>query len=79
MGEWSSGGASQAENPPWPLGSSHGPSAHAHLQHATGRLYPRPAAAWPQASPKAEISHLSKRWRAERNLWISAFAFTAWV
>lgn len=34
------------------------------------------AAAWP--TPKAEISYLSKRWRAERNLWMGAFAFSAW-
>jgi hypothetical protein len=30
-------------------------------------------------SPPQEISHLSKRWRAERNLWMCAFAFSAWV
>lgn len=33
----------------------------------------------PFATPNMEISFLSKRWRAERNLWISAFAFTAWA
>ncbi|KAL4457558.1 hypothetical protein ABPG75_012423 [Micractinium tetrahymenae] len=31
------------------------------------------------ATPNAEISFLSKRWRAERNLWLSAFAFSAWA
>ncbi|KAL4440659.1 hypothetical protein ABPG77_000368 [Micractinium sp. CCAP 211/92] len=30
-------------------------------------------------TPNAEISFLSKRWRAERNLWLSAFAFSAWA
>lgn len=28
--------------------------------------------------PTHELNLLSKRWRAERNLWISAFAFSAW-
>jgi hypothetical protein len=31
------------------------------------------------STPNMEISHLSKRWRAERNLWMTAFAFSAWV
>ena len=31
------------------------------------------------ATPNMEIGFLSKRWRAERNLWMSAFAFTSWV
>jgi len=26
-----------------------------------------------------EIAFLSKRWRAERNLWLSAFAFCSWA
>ena len=30
-------------------------------------------------TPNMEISHLSKRWRSERNLWMTAFAFCAWV
>ena len=35
--------------------------------------------ATPFATPNYEIPHLSKRWRAERNLWLSAFAFTMWA
>lgn len=31
------------------------------------------------SSPKAELAHLSKRWRQERNMWMAAFAFSAWV
>eukprot|EP00887_Chlorella_sp_A99_P002823 scaffold6.g2823.t1 len=31
------------------------------------------------ATPNQEIGALSKRWRAERNLWMSAFAFSAWI
>lgn len=31
------------------------------------------------ATPNMEIHFLSKRWRAERNLWMGAFAFSAWV
>lgn len=31
------------------------------------------------AAPNMEINYLSKRWRAERNMWMTAFAFTAWV
>ena len=30
-------------------------------------------------TPNQEIAVLSKRWRAERNLWLSAFAFSSWV
>jgi hypothetical protein len=30
-------------------------------------------------TPNYEINYLSKRWRAERNMWLSAFAFTAWA
>lgn len=33
----------------------------------------------PFTTPNYEISQLSKRWRAERNLWLSAFAFTMWA
>lgn len=33
-------------------------------------------AVWPTAN--AELNHLSKRWRGERNAWIAAFAFTMW-
>jgi hypothetical protein len=32
-----------------------------------------------QVGPHAELAALSKRWRAERNLWIAAFTFTAWA
>lgn len=31
------------------------------------------------ATPNYEIAYLSKRWRAERNVWLSAFAFTSWA
>lgn len=31
------------------------------------------------AVPGAEVTHLSKRWRAERNMWISGFACAAWI
>ncbi len=34
-------------------------------------------AIWPTAN--AELTFLSKRWRAERNAWIAAFAFTMWL
>ncbi|GAB4820959.1 hypothetical protein N2152v2_008005 [Parachlorella kessleri] len=33
-------------------------------------------AVWPTAN--SELTHLSRRWRAERNTWIAAFAFTMW-
>jgi hypothetical protein len=33
----------------------------------------------PLATPNYEIQFLSKRWRAERNMWLSAFAFTMWA
>lgn len=35
------------------------------------------SAVFPTAN--AELTHLSKRWRAERNSWIAAFAFTMWL
>lgn len=31
------------------------------------------------AGPHFEVQHLSKRWRAERNMWLTAFAFTLWT
>lgn len=31
------------------------------------------------ATPNVEIGHLSKRWRAERNVWMSAFTFASWL
>ncbi|KAK2076173.1 hypothetical protein QBZ16_001105 [Prototheca wickerhamii] len=31
------------------------------------------------SSPNQEIALLSKKWRTERNLWIAAFAFSAWA
>lgn len=33
----------------------------------------------PMAAPHYEVQHLSKRWRAERNMWLAAFAFTLWA
>jgi len=30
-------------------------------------------------TPNYEVAYLSKRWRAERNVWLSAFAFTSWA
>jgi hypothetical protein len=44
------------------------------MQHLPTCLAAAPRRRLPQ-----EISHLSKRWRAERNLWMCAFAFSAWV
>lgn len=32
-----------------------------------------------QVGPQTELAALSKKWRAERNLWIAAFTFTAWA
>lgn len=33
----------------------------------------------PFATHQYEVMHLSKRWRGERNLWLSAFAFSMWA
>ncbi|KAI3436576.1 hypothetical protein D9Q98_005992 [Chlorella vulgaris] len=49
-----------------------GSARQAHLIREAGK-----GASW--TTPNMEISHLSKRWRAERNLWMCAFAFSAWV
>ena len=32
-----------------------------------------------QQNPLYDVVRLNKRWRAERNLWLSAFAFTMWT
>jgi hypothetical protein len=37
------------------------------------------AAAANFATPNWEVAHLSKRWRAERNLWLAGFAFARWA
>lgn len=37
------------------------------------------AAAATFATPNWEVAHLSKRWRAERNLWLAGFAFAMWA
>jgi hypothetical protein len=41
-----------------------------HIAYAAGNQF---------ATPNYEVSHLSKRWRAERNLWLAGFAFTIWA
>lgn len=46
---------------------------HLHLLNAS------PPVNIPYGTPNFEIANLSKRWRAERNLWLSAFAFTMWA
>lgn len=33
----------------------------------------------PFATPKFELAYLSKRWRCERNVWLSAYAFSMWI
>ncbi|EFN58593.1 expressed protein [Chlorella variabilis] len=49
-----------------------GSARQAHMIKTAGQ-----EAVW--TTPNMEISHLSKRWRSERNLWMTAFAFCAWV
>ena len=63
----------------------------ARAQHGRRHCLPMRAGAWnqvnqtrqtqanqPFATPNAEIAFLSKRWRAERNLWIAAFTLSMW-